>query len=102
MRRLIVDSADPERSQVAPIFVDGQPVNLEAAALDALEWLKLLEEIYFQRPKIFREPQEGRTRLTRAIAALEATLPEAEAEERTTTRGIPIIASSQEPEPASD
>ena len=54
-----------------PIFHDGAPLNLEAAALDSLEWLRVTQRLLILR-------SEARERLERAIAALESFLPEGE------------------------
>lgn len=57
-----------------PAFHDGEPANLEAAALDALEWMEWTE-------KILRLNYQGQRknvtiyRLGRAIKALKAFLP---------------------------
>jgi hypothetical protein len=52
---------------------DGQPANLPAAALDALEWLEVFRNLLDYdppRPWIRSSLDENRARLDRAIAAL--------------------------------
>jgi hypothetical protein len=52
---------------------DGQPANLPAAALDALEWLEVFRNLLDYdppRPWIRSRLAENRDRLDRAIAAL--------------------------------
>ena len=53
---------------------DGYPMNLEAAALDALEWLRAFEAQMIRRHDCHSD--ESRERIGRAIAALEKYLPE--------------------------
>lgn len=67
-----------------PIFANGEPQNLEAAALDALEWLRFTRNYMRQRGQskyeggVYRHisfPQDDMNRLDQAIAALEKFLP---------------------------
>lgn len=60
-----------------PIFTDGEPANLEAAALDALEWLQWLE-ILMNDNRFFhgRGWARNHVRLRAAIKALTAHLPD--------------------------
>jgi hypothetical protein len=50
-----------------PLWENGEPTNLEAAALDSLEWLRVAQRLLILR-------DEDRERLKRAIAALEKFL----------------------------
>lgn len=57
-----------------PIYLDGEPQNLEAAALDALDWLKImLEYIHVIRGQARNGDRlrEDRDRLQRMIEVLE-------------------------------
>lgn len=57
-----------------PIYLDGEPQNLEAAALDSLEWLRImLEYIHVIRGQARNGDRlrEDRGRLQRTIDALE-------------------------------
>lgn len=58
-----------------PTFHDGEPVNLEAAALDALDWLKWGKE-FLKHNYHNRRRDTILYRLGRAIAALEEFLPD--------------------------
>ncbi len=63
----------------APIFVDGVPANLEAAALDALAWL----EFFRKHPSLGTlfnpaKSAEAVQRIDLAIGALAGLLPEDE------------------------
>lgn len=59
-----------------PTYRDGEPANLEAAALDALEWLRWFKpELGSQMihdPDVLKEWQQ---RLDAAIASLDKHLP---------------------------
>ena len=60
-----------------PEFLDGEPVNLEAAALDAVEWLRFWRE--FLNHNLLAQSWNGqRRRMSRAIRRLESYLPEGE------------------------
>lgn len=61
----------------APTFRDGCPANLEAAALDALEWLQWLE-ILMNDNRFFSGHGWARNlaRLRQAISVLKALLPD--------------------------
>lgn len=52
-------------------FVEGEPANLEAAAMDALEWLRWMQVT-------LRLRGQGSAKLARAIIALEKYLPNGE------------------------
>ncbi len=58
-------------------FFDGEPTNLEAAALDALEWLKFWRE-YLNHNHLGQNWNEARRRMTLAIKALERFTPDQE------------------------
>jgi hypothetical protein len=66
-----------EVTKRAPEFLDGSPVNLEAAALDALEWMRFWRQ-YLNRNHLDERWNESRRRMSRAIEALETYLPEAD------------------------
>lgn len=61
-----------------PIYLDGEPQNLEAAATDALDWLKItLEYIHHIRGQVRmgQRLEVDRDRLRRTIEAVETYLP---------------------------
>lgn len=60
-----------------PEFMDGKPINLEAAALDALEWLEFWRG-YLNYNHLGQEWNESRRRMSGAIEALEYYLPKGE------------------------
>lgn len=71
-----------------PIYRDGKPQNLEAAALDALEWLRLMQEYIAQirgQAATQHRLEKDRDALVRCIAAIESfvVMPEIHAQELT-------------------
>lgn len=62
----IVPSREPA---VAPRWVDGEPADLQAAALDALEWLELIKRLNDAGRWKFSE-RDSRKKLDRCIALL--------------------------------
>ena len=63
---------------IPAIYNHGEPQNLEAAALDALDWLRLLQRYIVQvrgQPTTGNRLQDDRKRIEAAIAALETFLP---------------------------
>ncbi|MGE0295033.1 MAG: hypothetical protein AB7P97_22015 [Hyphomonadaceae bacterium] len=54
-----------------PVWIDGEPANLEAAAADALEWL----HFFIGRPVGLIYSSAKRDQLSAAISALERFLP---------------------------
>lgn len=77
-----------------PIYLDGQPDNLEAAALDALDWLRYVQ----QRQDAYEFSADNLRRLVGAIGALERFLPGEEPEFRETQAltGTPFVATAYE------
>lgn len=62
-----------------PIYLDGEPQNLEAAALDALDWLKImLEYIHVIRGQARNGDRlrEDRDRLQRMIEIMQMLVPD--------------------------
>lgn len=57
----------------APKYLDGEPVNLAAAALDALDWLR-----FFKKRTEIKLNEENVSRLALAIGCLESFLPKEE------------------------
>lgn len=57
------------------IYLHGEPQNLEAAATDALEWLKILQSYMAQWSSRTKGMQTDNQRIAAAIAALEMFLP---------------------------
>lgn len=60
-----------------PRYLDGEPTNLEAAALDALDWLRFWQK-YLNEALSFRPAHALRRRVDAAIKALETFLPDQE------------------------
>lgn len=58
-----------------PTYLDGEPTNLEAAALDALDWLQFWQK-YLNESLSFRPAHALRRRIEAAIKALETFLPD--------------------------
>lgn len=75
------------------IYLNGHPDNLEAAASDALDWLRYFE-CHVQAQGQFQG--EDLRRLERAIAALEQHLPQEGPEFRETQAGTPFVATAYE------
>lgn len=75
-----------------PIYLDGEPQNLEAAALDALEWLNvMLECIHVIRgqARMGDRLREDRDRLQRMIETIQSLVPD----------NKPIFRKTGEPDP---
>lgn len=61
------------------VYLDGEPQNLEAAASDALEWLRLTLQYIKQirgQSRWASQLEEDRDRLARAIESIESFLPQ--------------------------
>lgn len=72
-----MSQAPPEH----PVYIDGVPANLEAAAWDVLDWLRYIEEL-IQRGGAYTG--QDLFRLQAAISALERFVSQEEMEFRTT------------------
>lgn len=79
-----------------PRFLDGCPENLAAAALDALEWLRWLDN-RLSKMKV-SEWEENRARLRGCIEELKAYIPEGEPVYEVTRSGLEETEQADEPE----
>lgn len=80
-------------TQSIPVYLDGEPQNLAAAANDALDWLKLIQKHIRQIRGQLHPPdhlREDERRIAAAIAAIESFVD---------TRS-PIYKHAGEPDPA--
>lgn len=77
-------------------FKDGEPTNLPAAALDALEWLEWLRGHSERTQYVFRHDTDSQERLARAVATLrerlEPYLPEQHLDSGEKGDGVPVEA----------
>jgi hypothetical protein len=68
----MMSKAKPKTDQSKAVFRDGEPTNLPAAALDALEWLEWLHR-YSDGIRVFSQ-KDSRQRLKGAIRNLKKHL----------------------------
>lgn len=59
-----------------PAYFDGEPINLEAAALDALEWLEFWRKLLLEDGQVSPAKRvDALDRMARAIGSLKEYLP---------------------------